>query len=116
MPKLITTKLGNGVRDRIVQEIRRIIATVPGVVNNAAFAKRIGVNPSHLTMWSKKKGYPSIEHLARMRKEFGIDVNALIDGAESKAPLKSLADFEKRLQLLEQAIKKPIKNNKKGVM
>lgn len=123
MPSKKHTSLSTNFRDNLIKEMKRIIATNPGVPNRSAFAKSIGVSSAHIHTWESGSRYPTIEHLIKMRNLYGLDMNALMDGREPQA-LKSLNDFERRLseaekklemveQLNPEAIKKPIKNRGK---
>jgi len=114
MPKLKYTTLGNGFRERIVLEMRKLIAVDPKVKNRRDFAQRINVLPSNVTQWEKGRGYPTMEHIAKMRKEFGFDINSLIDGGDKHT--QSIKGIEKRLLIVEQSIKKAIKKSPKKVL
>lgn len=65
-------------------------------INQAEFARQIGVDPSRLSEWKKDQGKPSIDIALRMARTLGVSLDYLADDAQDEPPATSeISEWER---------------------
>lgn len=92
----------NELRDRVVREMKRIIAENPKVPNRRAFAEFLGIDPSGITAWEDGSGMPTLKQVAVMVQKLGADPVYMLKGRGGMGRdievLSRLEDVEKALK------------------
>ena len=91
----------DNVRERVLFAMKRIMMSNRSVRSRKAFGERITVDPSRINSWENMKGYPTIENLVDMCKEYSLSPDWLLLG---KGEMFGSAEIIKRLEEVEKRI------------
>jgi len=98
----------DAIRQRTMLAIKRIISTDAGIRSRSKLSVRIHTSPQAIHKWENNLGYPTLENIAELCKEFSVSADWLITGTGEMfgdaEVITQIQKLQKRLQKVEQKI------------